>query len=128
MNIISAADFTKKSLTIDTDEQRIKKIDDTVLEIIRNVRQNGDKALLAYVEKFDRVALDHLLVTKAEFAEAERNVSSEFIEAIQVAKDNVTNFHKRQVENSWIMHKDDGVMLGQKVTPMDRVGIYVPGG
>src|SRR5699024_9568129 len=86
------------------------------------------KALLAYVEKFDRVALDYLLVNEEEFAEAERNVSSEFIEAIQVAKDNITNFHKRQVENSWIMHKDDGVMLGQKVTPMDRVGIYVPGG
>lgn len=128
MKIISAAQFTKQSLTIETDEARIRKIDDAVLEIIRDVRNKGDQAVLAYAEKFDQVTLTDLRVSEAEFAAAEAAVSNDFIEAIQVAKKNIGDFHKRQVENSWVMYKDDGIMLGQKVTPMDRVGIYVPGG
>lgn len=128
MKIISAAQFTKQPLTTETDEERIRKIDDTVLNIIGDVRNNGDKALLAYAEKFDKVTLAELRVSEAEFAAAEKSVSSEFIEALQVAKNNITEFHERQIENSWVMYKNNGVMLGQKVTPMDRVGIYVPGG
>jgi len=128
MNIISATEFTKQSLASETDEDRIRQIDETVLDIIRDVRQLGDKSLFAYAEKFDRVSLDHLLVTEEEFEEAEKLVSSDFIKAIQAAKNNITQFHERQRENSWVMYKDNGVMLGQKVTPMDRVGIYVPGG
>ncbi|HZW67187.1 MAG TPA: histidinol dehydrogenase [Pseudogracilibacillus sp.] len=128
MKIISAKQFTKQSLTKESDEARIRKIDDTVLEVIADVRQNGDKALLAYAEKFDQVTLDNLLVTEAEFSEAREAVSPEFIKAIEVAKENISQFHERQVENSWMMYKEDGIMLGQKITPMDRVGIYVPGG
>src|SRR5690625_3170591 len=60
--------------------------------------------------------------------EARSKVSNSFIEAIQVAKENITTFHEAQLEKSWFFHKDDGVMLGQQVTPIDRVGIYVPGG
>lgn len=128
INIISAAEFTKKSLILETDEERINQIDTTVRDIIRHVKNNGDAALLSYGEKFDGVTLNDLRVSEAEFETAEKNVSSAFIEAIQVAKENITAFHKRQVENSWVMYKDNGVMLGQKVSPMDRVGIYVPGG
>lgn len=128
MNIISAKQFSQAMLTTETDDERMRKIDETVLNVIRDVRQNGDSALFAYAEKFDQATLDHLLVTEAEFTEAEKQVSAEFTEAIKLAKKNITDFHKRQVENSWVMYKDDGVMLGQKITPMDRVGIYVPGG
>src|SRR5699024_7778280 len=81
-----------------------------------------------YTEEFDKVKLEDLRVSEAEFAAAEKNVSQEFIQAMQIAKKNITDFHQGQVENSWVMYKDDGVMLGQKITPMDRVGIYVPGG
>src|SRR5699024_4844015 len=128
MKIISAKEFTKQSLTIETDEARMRKIDETVLEVIADVRQNGDNALLAYAKKFDQVTLDNILVTEAEFTEAKEKVSADFIEAIEAAKENISQFHERQVENSWMMYKEDGVMLGQKITPMDRVGIYVPGG
>lgn len=100
MKIISAAQFTKQPLTTETDEERIRKIDDTVLNIIGDVRNNGDKALLAYAEKFDKVTLAELRVSEAEFAAAEKSVSSEFIEALQVAKNNITEFHERQIENS----------------------------
>lgn len=128
MKIVSAKDFDERSLAVITDEARMQQIDAAVLDIIRNVRSNGDDAVLSYTEQFDRASLNHLLVSEEEFTEAEKSVTTSFIEAIHVAKENIMQFHERQVENSWFMHKDDGILLGQKITPMDRVGIYVPGG
>lgn len=128
MKIITAAEFSTTSLEFEVNNERIRQIDETVLNIIDDVRTNGDNALFRYAEKFDRVKLDQLLVTEEEFNEAEKMVSEQFIKAITAAKHNIADFHKRQLENSWITYKDDGIMLGQKVTPMDRVGIYVPGG
>lgn len=128
MKIISAKEFSTASLAFEMNNERIRQIDETVLNIIDDVRKNGDAALLRFAEKFDRVKLEQLLVTEEEFNEAEKQVSAEFIEAIKIAKENIAAFHKRQVDNSWIMYKEDGIMLGQKITPMDRVGIYVPGG
>lgn len=128
MKIILAKEFTTTSLAVEVNQERIRQIDQIVLEIIDDVRKNGDQALFSYAEKFDHVLLDELVVSEKEFAEAEKKVSDEFIEAIHIAKKNISSFHERQLESSWITFKDDGVMLGQKVTPMDRVGIYVPGG
>src|SRR5699024_4462417 len=108
--------------------ERNEKIDQTVLEIIKNVRTNGDEALFSYAKKLDRVTLDNLIVNEKEFELAEQLVSDEFIEAIDVAYENIKTFHEAQVEKSWFFHKPDGVMLGQQVTPMDKVGVYIPGG
>ncbi|MGM8365406.1 histidinol dehydrogenase [Virgibacillus sp. W0181] len=105
-----------------------QSIDDTVLEIINHVRKTGDKALFHYAKTLDHVDLDQLLVTKEEFLEAENQVDKSFIAALTEAKENITFFHEAQKENSWFVHKDNGIMLGQQITPMDKVGIYVPGG
>lgn len=128
MKIITHEQFSASALAQEVDQERIRKIDKTVLKIIDEVRKNGDKALYDYAETFDGVKLEQLTVSEAEWLEAEKLVSASFIEAIKKAKENIASFHERQLENSWLTFKDDGIMLGQKVTPMDRVGIYVPGG
>ncbi|HLS23785.1 MAG TPA: histidinol dehydrogenase [Pseudogracilibacillus sp.] len=128
MKVIKADDFSIKALETTADAERIRAIDETVLSIIQDVRTKKDTALRQYSEKFDGVALTGLKVTEEEFTQAMEKVSEQFLEAIKVAKENITEFHQKQVENSWMMYKDEGIMLGQKVTPMDRVGIYIPGG
>ena len=99
-----------------------------VSEIIENVRANGDRALLAYCEKFDRVKLDSLEVSQEEIDEAFASVDEEFIRVMKKAKENIYEFHKRQVRNSFVMQEQDGIVMGQRVTPIERVGLYVPGG
>ena len=126
MQIMTSAQFQLDTKQHEVD--RNEAIDQTVLEVIQTVRVHGDQALLDYTEQFDRVRLEQLAVTASEFKQARREVSTSFIEAIRVAKQNIQTFHEAQVEKSWFFHKDDGVMLGQQVTPIDRVGIYVPGG
>src|SRR5699024_4983880 len=105
-----------------------RKTDDIVLDIIQNVRKNGDKAVFDYAKKFDKVELTSLIVSKEEIAEAKKNVSDEFISAMERAAENIQDFHDKQVEQSWYFNKPNGVMLGQQVTAMDHVGIYIPGG
>lgn len=105
-----------------------RKLDDTVLSIIAEVRKNGDAAIFKYTAEFDHAKLDSLLVAEVEFTEAENIVEESFKIALAKAKDNITFFHERQKEESWFFYKDNGVMLGQQVTALDRVGVYVPGG
>ena len=97
-------------------------------DIIENVKKNGDKALLEYCEKFDKAKLDSLEVTEAEIEEAFNLVEPRFIEILKEAAKNITAFHKNQVRNSFIVNESAGVVTGQKVTPIERVGLYVPGG
>ena len=99
----------------------------TVKEIILAVRSEGDKALLDYCEKFDHVRLASLEVTKEEFDEAFSSVEEEFIDILRRAKENIESFHRRQIRSGFMIEKD-GVILGQKITPIERVGLYVPGG
>ena len=99
-----------------------------VAEIIANVRKNGDKALFEYCEKFDKAKLDSLLVTQEEIDEAVAAVAPRFLEILRKAADNIRNFHQRQVRNSFIINDQDGIVIGQKVIPVDRAGLYVPGG
>ena len=101
---------------------------DIVSDIIANVRQNGDKALLAYTEKFDKARLDTLAVTPEERAEALSKVDPEFLDVLRRAAANIRRFHERQVRNSFILNEENGVVVGQKVIPIDRAGLYVPGG
>lgn len=99
-----------------------------VSDIIENVKENGDKALLEYCEKFDKAKLDTLEVSEAEIEEAFSLVEPRFIEILKEAAKNITAFHKNQVRNSFIVNESDGVVTGQKVTAIERVGLYVPGG
>ncbi|TXK91645.1 histidinol dehydrogenase, partial [Parageobacillus sp. SY1] len=113
----------RRTIESGTEEQRSK-----VLEIIADVRARGDEALKSYTEKFDGVRLDSLCVTNEEIERAYQNVSAEVLRIIQEAAENIRDYHERQKRESWIMTKEDGTMLGQKITPLDAVGLYVPGG
>ena len=103
-------------------------VEDVVSGIIDNVIKNGDKALFEYCEKFDKAKLSTLEVSEAEIDEAFASVDAEFIEIIKEAAENIREFHSRQVRNSFIINERDGVVIGQKVMPIEKVGLYVPGG
>ena len=101
---------------------------DKVAEIIRNVRERGDAALREYTEKYDHAAPESITVTEEEAAEALRQVEPEFMAVLEKAAANIRKFHSRQVRNSFIINDEDGIVMGQKVIPVDRAGLYVPGG
>ncbi|MBE6808694.1 MAG: histidinol dehydrogenase [Ruminococcaceae bacterium] len=101
---------------------------DIVADIIENVKQNGDKALFEYCEKFDKAKLSSLEVSAEEIDEAFKTVEPRFIEILEKAAENIREFHKKQVRNSFIINEQDGIVTGQKVTPIEKVGLYVPGG
>ncbi|MEB1808680.1 MAG: histidinol dehydrogenase [Bacillaceae bacterium] len=99
-----------------------------VTQIIEKVKAYGDEALTALTEKFDGVRLQSFAVTKEEIEKAYEEVEDEALAAIREAIENIRDFHARQKRETWITTKEDGTMLGQKVTPLDSVGVYVPGG
>lgn len=101
---------------------------DIVTDIIENVKANGDKALFEYCKKFDKAELSSLEVTEEEINEAFNTVEPKFIEILKAAAGNIREFHKKQVRNSFIINEQDGIVTGQKVTPIEKVGLYVPGG
>ncbi len=103
-------------------------VEAVVSEIIENVKKNGDKALFEYCEKFDKASLTSLLVTEEEIAEAVEAVEPEFLEILKKAAANIRKFHEKQVRNSFIINDESGIVVGQKVIPVDRAGLYVPGG
>ena len=103
-------------------------VTDIVAEIIENVRANGDKALFEYCKKFDKADLTSLLVTEEEISEALSVVEPKFIKILEKAAKNIRKFHEKQVRNSFIINDEDGIVIGQKVIPVDRAGLYVPGG
>lgn len=99
-----------------------------VAEIIENVKQNGDKALFEYCEKFDKAKLKSLLVTSEEIEEAVNLVEPKFLEILEKAAENIRIYHQNQVREGFKIEKADGVIIGQKIIPVDRAGLYVPGG
>ena len=99
-----------------------------VAQIIADVKANGDEALLRYCQKFDRATLTNLQVSQQEIDEAVASVDSELITIMEKAAVNIRAFHEKQVRNSFVMHREKGVILGQKIIPVDRAGLYVPGG
>ncbi len=100
----------------------------TVTEIIETVKNEGDAALLRYCEKFDKAVLDSLEVTPGEIDEAFAAVPAEFIQILEKAAQNIRKFHEKQVRNSFIINDEDGIVVGQKIIPVDKAGLYVPGG
>ena len=109
-------------------ENPTANVADVVADIISNVRARGDEALLEYALRFDKAALSSLEVTADEIEEAFAAVDPEFIEILNQAAENIRAFHSRQVRNSFIINEAKGVVVGQKVTPIEKVGLYVPGG
>lgn len=103
-------------------------VEDNVSKIIEDVKANKDRALFKYCEKFDNTVTDNLEVTEKEIDEALKCVDEHFIEVIKKAKENIYDYHKHQVKNSFIISEKNGVVLGQKITPLERAGVYVPGG
>ena len=103
-------------------------VESIVTEIIDNVRKKGDKALFEYCEKFDKAVLSDLLVSQAEIDEAVNAVDPKFLEILEKAAENIRRFHEKQVRNSFILNDRPGIVMGQKIIPVDRAGLYVPGG
>ena len=109
-------------------EKNSSGVEEIVSAVIDNVAKNGDTALREYTKKFDKADLDSLEVSEREIADAFAQTDEKFIGIIKKAKENIYNFHKHQVKNSFVISEKDGVVLGQKVIPIEKVGVYVPGG
>lgn len=101
-----------------------------VADILMNVKENGDNALFEYTKKFDKFDLnsENILVTQEEIDEAYSVVSQELLTVIKKSLVNIKSYHEKQMQNSWFNSTEDGTILGQKITPLKRVGVYVPGG
>ncbi len=99
-----------------------------VADIIATVRRDGDTALLDYTERFDKVRLSALQVTADEIEQAVASVEPEFLEILQTAAANIRKFHEKQVRNSFVINDENGILMGQKIIPVDRAGLYVPAG
>lgn len=103
-------------------------VEAVVADIIANVRKNGDRAVLEYNLKFDKAVLKSLLVSQEEIDEAFASVEPRFLSILEQAAENIRAFHSKQVRNSFVIADRPGIVLGQKVTPIEKVGVYVPGG
>ena len=103
-------------------------VEAVVTEIIEKVKAEGDKALYEYSERFDKAKLESLIVTPEEIDEAEALVEPKFLEILRKAAENIRLYHEKQVRKGFKIEKEDGVIIGQKIIPVDRAGLYVPGG
>ena len=126
IRILKLNEIKKEEIFIRNNEAA--NVEKTVTEIIENVRNRKDEALYEYCEKFDKVRLDELAVSQKEIADALKQCDPEFLEVIKEAADNIRCFHEKQVRNSFIINEKEGVITGQKIVPIEKVGIYVPGG
>lgn len=113
----------KRTVDGGTEEQLL-----AVKAIIEKVKNEGDGAIREYTERFDGAVLDSFLVKEEELQEAYEVLDEDIIAVIREAADNIRSFHQKQLQNSWITTEENGTILGQKVTPLDSAGVYVPGG
>ena len=109
-------------------ETPISRVEEPVAAILADVKKRGDEAVLEYTARFDRCQLDSLAVTAEEIEEAMHQVEPEFLEVLHKAAANIREFHTAQVRQSLVLTPRSGVVLGQRITPIERVGLYVPGG
>ncbi len=131
MNIVEVKDQDYKSIIDKLLKRGIddySDVDNKVANIIDDIKKTGDEALYKFTSKFDGVDLDSLRVTDDEIKKALEIVGNDFIEILKEAKQNISDYHSKQVQNSWITEEREGVVLGQLIRPLERVGIYVPGG
>lgn len=99
-----------------------------VADIIANVKENGDKALKEYALKFDKAEIENLRVTAEEIEKAYETEDKEFIRTLEIAKNNIEAFHKKQLRSGFEINEGNGIVAGQKITPIEKAGLYVPGG
>ena len=126
IKILNVADLSRGEI-LDRNEPT-SNVTEIVRGIIEEVRTGGDAALKAFTAKFDHVELSELRVSATEIAEALAEVEPEFLKTLSHAAENIRAFHKAQVRQDFVISKEDGVMVGQRVLPIERVGLYVPGG
>ncbi|WP_099202991.1 histidinol dehydrogenase [Miniphocaeibacter massiliensis] len=110
------------------DEEDNLEVEDIVRSIVKDIKANGDDAVKNYTEKFDGVKLKSLKVSKEEIDFAIKDVGDEFLSILKEATENIKVYHEEELEITWYKEFRDGVKLGQKITPIERVGLYVPGG
>ncbi len=133
MRIIPLTEESKKNILDDLLKRSPNNYDqyqDTVNEILKDVRDKGDRAVFEYTKKFDRADLtpDTLYVTEEEIREAYSQIDPGLVEVMKRSIANIRSFHEKQLHNSWFTTREDGVILGQRITPLESVGVYVPGG
>ncbi len=121
-------DSAEKSEILTRDIKLESGVEAIVSDIIKNVKENGDKALKEYSLKFDKAEIENLRVTQAEIDAAYENEDKALIETLELAKKNIWNFHEKQLHEGFEINNGDGTVSGQKITPIEKVGIYVPGG
>ena len=126
MKILNYEEIDKSTLFLRRLED--SGVEDIVREIIADVAENGDRALIAYAKKFDRAALTELEVTEAEMNDALLTISPELLDAMQTAAENIRAFHSMQLREGFRLERPNGVYMGQKITPIEKVGLYIPGG
>lgn len=114
----------------DRNSGRNKRVSESVRKIIDNVRSYGDEAVIKYTRKFDCVKLTpkDLRVTECETSGAYQDISPEFVSTLKIVLGNINKFYSKQIKKSWKIKDEDGVMLGEKITPIETVGVYVPSG
>ena len=105
-----------------------KDVSGVVSQILKEVQERGDKALIEYTAKLDGALIDTIEVPRKEIEEAAASMDGEFMRVLEKAAENIRKYHKRQVRNSFVMTEENGVVLGQKIVPVAVAGIYVPGG
>ena len=103
-------------------------VNEKVKAILEDVKQNGDNALKKYAKMFDNAEIDTLEVTEKEIEEAYNRVDDKFKETLNLAYNNIEKFHKKQLRNSYITNEEDGIVMGQIINPIEKVGVYIPGG
>ncbi len=133
MKLIKVTDESIKTILTDLLKRSPNNYDQyasAVTEVVNDVKENGDQAVLSYTKKFDGCDLtaEQMLVTEEEIKEAYNIVEDRFIEIIRKALVNIRDYHEKQKQYSWFDSKPNGTMLGQKVTPLESCGVYVPGG
>ena len=133
MKIVELNENTRKNLLEDLlkrSPNQYTEYEETVAKIIGEVRERGDEALFDYTLQFDKTQLnaDNIRVTNEEIDAAYREVDTEFLRVLRAAIKNIESYHMLQKRNSWFDAKEDGIILGQKITPVASVGVYVPGG
>ena len=133
MRIVKLTEDNKKDLLnklLKRSTQSYPEYEKTVAEIIENIRTNGDKALFEYTLKFDKFNLnkDNIRVTRDEIDAAYKELDAEYVTVIKKAKENIREYHEKQVRQTFITTKPDGSILGQRIIPIASAGTYVPGG
>lgn len=127
IDILKLSEIDLGELLLQRDEDA-PDVSGDVLAIIKDVCARGDAALLEYTEKFDGVSLENLNVTAAELDAAMTKVESSFVQVLRQAAENIRAFHQKQLRQGFVMADKPGILMGQKITPLQRVGVYVPGG